>query len=161
MRGAAVVAAAGLVLAGCGGLSAHNPISPSRTRVDVSSPAFAAGGPIPARFTCQGQDVSPPLRWTHVPSGARELNLVMRDPDAPGGNFIHWQLTGIPPSTRALTAGEIPPGAGVGRNDFGTTGYRGPCPPPGPAHHYVITLTAQAGAAVLGTGTLTGTYGRR
>jgi phosphatidylethanolamine-binding protein (PEBP) family uncharacterized protein len=85
----------------------------------------------------------------------------MRDPDAPGGNFIHWQLTGIAPSTRSLAAGRIPPGAKVGRNNFGTTGYRGPCPPTGPAHHYLITVTAKSGAALLGTGTLVGTYARR
>ena len=161
MRAAAIATGAGLALAGCGTFSAHNPISPSRARIDLSSSAFAAGAPIPPRFTCQGQDVSPPLEWSGVPGGTRRLDLVMRDPDAPGGNFVHWQLTGLRPSTRALGAGETPPGAAIGRNGFGTIGYRGPCPPPGPAHHYVITLTARAGAAVLGTGTLTGTYARR
>lgn len=150
-----------VVLGGCGGLSTTNPVSPSRVKIGVSSPAFPAGGAIPAEFTCQGRNVSPPLRFARVPRGARELDLVMRDPDAPGGNFIHWQLTEIPPSTRALGAGQSPAGAKPGRNSFGSVGYRGPCPPRGAAHHYVITLTARTGAAILGTGTLTGTYARR
>jgi Raf kinase inhibitor-like YbhB/YbcL family protein len=149
------------LLGGCGGLGSRNPISPPQVRISVSSPAFRAGGPIPARFTCQGQDVSPPLRLSGVPHAARELELVMRDPDAPGGNFIHWQLTGIAPTTRQLPTGQIPAGAKSGRNGFGSRGYRGPCPPAGHAHRYVITVTATAGAAVLGEGTLTGTYARR
>jgi Raf kinase inhibitor-like YbhB/YbcL family protein len=151
-------AAVALGLAGCGG---SNPISPSQVRIHVLSPAFAAGGRIPAQFTCQGEDVSPPLRFAKVPHAIRELDLVMRDPDAPGGNFVHWQLTDIPPSTRVLATGQTPPGAKAQRNSFGTIGYRGPCPPAGPAHHYVITVTARTGAAVLGVGTLTGTYARR
>ena len=156
MRLAAALAVAA-VLAGCGGSSS----GPPRVQLEVSSPAFAAGGSIPTGFTCQGQDISPPLRWSGVPQGARELDLVMRDRDAPGGNFIHWQLTGIPPSTRRLAAGETPPGAKAGRNDFGKLGYGGPCPPAGRAHHYVITLTARNGAAVYGAGSLVGTYARR
>jgi Raf kinase inhibitor-like YbhB/YbcL family protein len=130
-------------------------------RIHVSSPAFAAGGAIPPRFTCQGQDISPPLSWSGVPRATRELELVMRDPDAPGGNFIHWQLAGIPASTRSLAAGQIPQGAKAGRNGFGTMGYRGPCPPAGPAHHYLITVSARAGTALLGAGTLVGIYARR
>jgi Raf kinase inhibitor-like YbhB/YbcL family protein len=160
MRIAAAVLAA-LALGGCAGLGAPNPISPPASRLSVSSPAFAAGHPIPAQFTCQGQDVSPPLRWSGVPPAGREIEIVMRDPDAPGGNFIHWRLTGIPASTHALSAGEIPLGARAGRNGFGTVGYRGPCPPAGPAHHYVITVTALEGAALVGRGTLVGTYARR
>jgi Raf kinase inhibitor-like YbhB/YbcL family protein len=156
---------AGVVMAsligGCGGATTTSKtISPPRARIFVSSPAFTAGGSIPVRFTCQGQDVSPPLRLSGVPRASRELDLVMRDPDAPGGNFVHWRLTAIRPLTQELAAGQTPPGAKPGRNDFGTTGYRGPCPPAGRAHHYVITVTATAGAAVLGQGTLTGTYAR-
>jgi Raf kinase inhibitor-like YbhB/YbcL family protein len=150
-----------LALGGCGGLALTNPISPTPVRIVVSSPAFAAGGEIPPRFTCQGQDISPPLRLSGVPRRALELELVMRDRDAAGGNFIHWQLTGIPPGTRSLAAGQVPRGARLGRNSFGSTGYRGPCPPPGPAHHYVITVSARSGEVLLGTGTLSGTYARR
>ncbi|HEY2651547.1 MAG TPA: YbhB/YbcL family Raf kinase inhibitor-like protein [Solirubrobacteraceae bacterium] len=158
------IAAAGLAalaLGGCGGLGAPNPISPPVSRLSVSSPAFAAGHMIPAQFTCQGQDVSPPLRWSGVPAAGREIQIVMRDPDAPGGNFIHWRLIGISASTRALRAGEIPFGARSLRNGFGTVGYRGPCPPAGRAHHYVITVSAMDGVALVGRGTLVGTYARR
>jgi Raf kinase inhibitor-like YbhB/YbcL family protein len=150
-----------VALGGCGGLGATNPISPPQVKFAVSSPAFAAGGVIPAEFTCQGRDISPPLRLADIPRGARQLELVMRDPDAPGGDFIHWQLSGIPPATTSIAAGKVPAGAREGRNSFGGIGYRGPCPPAGPAHHYVITVTALSGAAVLGTGTLSGSYARR
>jgi Raf kinase inhibitor-like YbhB/YbcL family protein len=156
LRPVAALAAAAVVV-GCGGSSS----SPPRVRIDVTSPAFVGGAAIPSQFTCQGADISPPLQWSGIPHGARELALVMRDRDAPGGNFIHWQVTAISPSTRGLAAGEIPAGARAGRNDFGKIGYGGPCPPPGRAHHYVITLTARNGAAVYGSGTLVGTYARR
>lgn len=156
---AAALAAVGL--GGCAGLGATNPLSPPVSRLTVSSSAFAAGGAIPARFTCEGQDVSPPLRWSATPAAARTVEILMRDPDAPGGNFIHWQLTGIPAATRSLQTGQVPAGARPGRNGFGTIGYRGPCPPSGPAHHYVITVTALDGVAVVGRGTLVGTYARR
>lgn len=156
MRLAAALVAAAL-LAACGGGSS----SPPRVRIDVTSPAFVAGGAIPRQYTCDGQDVSPPLSWSGVPHGARELDLVMRDRDAPGGSFLHWQITGIPRSARGLSAGHTPPGAKAGRNDFGKIGYGGPCPPAGRPHHYVITVTARTGAAVLGAGTLVGIYARR
>jgi Raf kinase inhibitor-like YbhB/YbcL family protein len=153
MRCLGLAIAAAFLLGGCGG--------ENTARIRLSSPAFRSGGPIPVRFTCQGRDVSPPLRLFKVPRGSRELELVMRDPDAPGGNFIHWQLTGIPPTTRTLATGQVPAGAEPGRNSFGTTGYRGPCPPAGRAHHYVITVTAKTGGTILGQGRLTGTYARR
>jgi Raf kinase inhibitor-like YbhB/YbcL family protein len=157
----AAAALAALALGGCAGLGAPNPLSPTSVRIKVSSPAFAAGGAIPPRFTCQGQDVSPPLRWSDVPAAAQTVDIVMRDRDAPGGNFIHWRLEGIPRSIQKLLTGQVPFGTKVGGNDFGTLGYRGPCPPAGPAHHYVITVSALEGAAVVGRGTLVGTYARR
>jgi Raf kinase inhibitor-like YbhB/YbcL family protein len=156
-----LLVAGALALGGCAGLGGANPLSPARARISVSSPAFTAGGAIPPRYTCDGDDISPPLRWSGIPRASHALDLVMRDRDAPGGSFIHWQLTGIPASIDALAAGQVPPGVKVGRNDFHRVGYGGPCPPAGPAHHYVITLTSKAGAAVTGVGTLVGTYARR
>jgi hypothetical protein len=157
----ALAAALALAVSGCAGLGASNPVSPSRVQIHVSSPAFADAAPIPPEFTCQGRDISPPLRIARVPRTARALDIVMRDLDAQGGSFIHWQLTGLSPSLRSLVAGATPAGAQVGKNSFGTSGYRGPCPPAGSAHHYVITVTARSGAAILGSGTLSGTYARR
>ena len=85
----------------------------------------------------------------------------MRDRDAPGGNFLHWRLSGIPASTAGLHTGLVPTGAVLGANGFGTTGYRGPCPPRGAgAHHYLITLTAERGGEAVAEGTLTGIYPR-
>ncbi|HSP71832.1 MAG TPA: YbhB/YbcL family Raf kinase inhibitor-like protein [Gaiellaceae bacterium] len=123
----------------------------------LSSPAFAPGEPMPARYTCDGRDTSPPLRWTAPPRGTASLALTVTDPDAPGGTFVHWRLTGIPASARTLPAGSH---AG-GRNSFGKTGYGGPCPPRGQAHRYVFVLRALGrSGTVLATARLVGTYAR-
>jgi Raf kinase inhibitor-like YbhB/YbcL family protein len=139
------------------------------------SPAFKAGGAIPRAYTCDGSDTSLPLRIAGVPRGTVELVLVMRDPDAPSGNFIHWALAGINPSTTAFPAGGVPSLVAPGRNSFGTLGYRGPCPPAGDKpHHYVLTLIAlsapsglragfnpdQLRTGALAIATLIGTYRR-
>ena len=152
----------GLLLAGCGGMSHSSTTTQTTTaRIQLSSPAFARGGTIPRQYTCDGTDTSLPLRWSGIPTGAQQLALVMRDPDAPGGNFIHWSLSNIPPSLTGLAAGHVPAGVTQSQNGFGTAGYRGPCPPRGAgAHHYVITLSALAGRSVVASGTLTGTYAR-
>lgn len=153
----ALVALAGvLLLAGCGAAA-----TAPTPRLTVTSPAFDPGAAIPRAYTCDGRDISLPVRWSGVPGSATSLALVMRDPDAPGGNFIHWQLRGIPVSSTGLPGGRVPAGVIEGVNGFGTRGYRGPCPPHGPAHHYVITVTAQHGSQAIATGTLTGTYVRR
>lgn len=123
----------------------------------LTSPAFAPGEPMPARYTCDGRDASPPLRWTAPPRGTVSLALTVTDPDAVGGPFVHWRLTGIAPSTRALAAGSR---AG-GRNSFGKTGYGGPCPPRGRAHRYVFDLRALGrGGKVLAKARLVATYAR-
>ena len=119
----------------------HPPIAAPR-RIRLSSPAFPNGGTIPSRYTCAGADVSPPLHWSGVPAAAKELALVMIDPNAPGGPFIHWLAAGIPPTDRGLAAHLGRVGAVPGRNDFGKLYYRGPCPRPGHPHHYVIELLA-------------------
>lgn len=119
------------------------------TTIKLSSPAFAAGGMIPKRYACP-HNVSPPLRWSRVPSGTRELALEMIDVNAPGGAFVHWALAGISPGTRAIAPGDaIPAGAVAARNSFGHVGYGGPCPPPGKPHRYVITLLALPAASDL------------
>jgi hypothetical protein len=102
-----------------------------------------------------------PLRWTGVPAQATSLTLTIDDINAPGGQFIHWEMQGIPASVTSLKTGEVPRGVTQGVNGFGTRGYRGPCPPRGdPPHHYVITVLALRAHDSIAAGTLTGTYGR-
>ena len=104
------------------------------------SPAFHGGARIPARYTCTGANVSPPLRWTAPPRATRSFALLVVDPDAPGGTFTHWTLWNLPATRRSLPAGFK--WKWQGRNDGGSIGYTGPCPPAGPRHHYVFTLYA-------------------
>ena len=113
----------------------------------VSSSAFQEGAKIPARYTCEGQDISPPLTWSKPPAGTKSLALIVDDPDAPGGVFTHWVLFNLPPQTTELaeaipTQAELPNGARQGKTDFGRVGYGGPCPPPGRPHHYQFTVYA-------------------
>jgi Raf kinase inhibitor-like YbhB/YbcL family protein len=107
----------------------------------LESSAFENAQRIPSRHSCEGDDVSPPLRWTNVPEGTRSLALVVDDPDAPRGVFTHWIAWRLDPAAQGLDEGERAPREG--RNGFGTTGYRGPCPPPGHGRHrYVFRLYA-------------------
>jgi Raf kinase inhibitor-like YbhB/YbcL family protein len=113
----------------------------------LASPAIPPGSEIPAQYTCDGADISPALSWSGVPEGTRSLVLVVEDPDAPTGTFRHWVVSDIPPAARGLDAGYSAnrPAAGLheARNDFGKTGYGGPCPPPGHGtHHYHFRLLA-------------------
>jgi Raf kinase inhibitor-like YbhB/YbcL family protein len=112
----------------------------------LASPAFAPGGAIPAEYTCDGADISPPLSWSGVPPGTGSLVLAIEDPDAPSGSFGHWAVYDIPPGVTGI-AGGYGAARPVGRwrearNDFGRWGYGGPCPPPGGVHHYHFTLLA-------------------
>jgi len=112
----------------------------------LQSDVFEAGGPIPSKFTCDGQDVSPPLSWDGVPEGAQSLALVMEDPDAPAGIWVHWVLYNIPVVSRGLTEGvpadeELPDGSRSGINSWRRSGYGGPCPPGG-THRYFFRLYA-------------------
>ena len=111
-------------------------------RIAVSSPAFAAGVAIPRRFTCEGENLSPPLGWSGVPTGTVEVALVVDDPDAPRGTYVHWVVVGIEPDRAELAEGTVPPGARQLRNSAGTATYTGPCPPSGPPHHYRFTVYA-------------------
>jgi Raf kinase inhibitor-like YbhB/YbcL family protein len=116
----------------------------------LTSPAFAPGGEMPALFTCEGSDISPPLEWTGVPDGTKGLVLIVDDPDAPDPaapkmTWVHWVLYGIPPDARSLpegvASGDLPPGTREGLNDWKRTGYGGPCPPIG-RHRYFHKLYA-------------------
>jgi Raf kinase inhibitor-like YbhB/YbcL family protein len=117
----------------------------------LESDAFDNAQPIPSRHSCEGEDVSPSLRWANVPEGTLSLALVVDDPDAPGGVFTHWITWGLDPAAEGLAGGE--PAPRDGQNDFGTAGYRGPCPPPGHGRHrYVFRLYALDADAELGAG---------
>src|ERR687888_2068340 len=107
----------------------------------LTSPAFRSGGAIPKRFSCDGADVSPPLRWTAAPPRARTLALQVVDVSTPS-KFVHWLGWGMSPRSRGLAAGARPPRQG--RNDFGRVGWDGPCPPTGTTHRYAFVLLALA-----------------
>jgi Raf kinase inhibitor-like YbhB/YbcL family protein len=106
----------------------------------IRSAAFQQGGDIPAKFTCDGGDTSPPLRISGIPSDAKSLVLIADDPDAPGGVFTHWLVWNIPPQTNSVAEGSSPKGV-HGTNDFGKPGYGAPCPPSG-AHRYYFRVFA-------------------
>ena len=152
--------------------------------IQLTSTAFAEGKPIPAKYTCDGTDVSPPLEWSNVPEGTKSLALISDDPDAPVGTWVHWVIYNIPPDVTELAEG-IPKsevltnGARQGMTDFKRIGYGGPCPPPGRPHRYFFKLYAldteldlKPGATkqqllrpmeghILAEGQLMGTYQRR
>jgi Raf kinase inhibitor-like YbhB/YbcL family protein len=154
----------------------------------VQSSAFGAGQPIPRKYAGEGENVSPPLEWSNVPAGARELVLICEDPDAPLPQpFIHWCIFGIDPRSGGVQENvpkevhpAVPAGTTQGRNSGKKTGYTGPMPPPGHGvHHYHFQLFAldqklniapdtdrdawakQMKGHVLATGELVGTYERK
>jgi Raf kinase inhibitor-like YbhB/YbcL family protein len=174
-----VALAVGPVLIGCGG-GGETPeaeLPAARETIRVESPAFSNGQTIPRRFTCDGEDVSPPLAFSGLPAQARELALVVEDPDA--DRFVHWTVLRIPPETARFAEGRVPAGSIETENSFGDRGWGGPCPPEGEdPHRYVFALYALsrpldldadaspdevreaiAGAAIA-RGRLTGEYGR-
>ena len=115
----------------------------------LGSSAFEHGAPIPARHTCDGEDLSPRLEWTDPPAGTKSLALLVDDPDAPVGNWVHWVVFDLPASARSLPEGipkdgrlPTPAGGIQGKNDFGKLGWGGPCPPPGKPHRYFFKLLA-------------------
>lgn len=119
----------------------------TQAKMTLASPAFEEGAPIPEKYTCQGPDVSPPLEWSNVPEGTKSLAMVVEDPDAPGGPFVHWVIYNIPPAGTGLPE-DVPgdeslaDGSIQGQNGFHRTGYAGPCPPPGKAHRYFFRIFA-------------------
>ena len=113
----------------------------------VMSPAFGYGEEIPGLYTCTGEDRSFAVSWNGTPEGTAGFALVMDDPDAPSGQFTHWIVWNIPPGSGGLPEGipavpRLADGSMQGINDFGQTGYGGPCPPRGPAHRYFFRLMA-------------------
>lgn len=142
----------------------------------LASQDFEAQGPIPRQFTCDGANTAPELHWSGVPDGTTSYALVMEDPDAPSGNWVHWLLYHIPGSVHEIS-GSLPLGVVNGKTSFGTQAYGGPCPPKG-THRYFFRLYAldeemrlAAGANksqlmkalqghVLGEAELMGTYAR-
>jgi hypothetical protein len=109
-------------------------------KMKITSSAFQEGGNIPSKFTCDGGDTSPPLQIAEAPSGAKSLVLIADDPDAPSGLFTHWMVWNISPQTGTLGEGSAPKGV-QGTNDFGKSGYGGPCPPSG-THRYYFKIFA-------------------
>ncbi len=116
----------------------------------ITSPDFATNTSIPAKYTCQGDDTSPALDWSAPPGGTKSLALIVDDPDAPGGVWVHWVVYNLPANSRGLpegasqgksTASSLPAGAVQGKNSFKRVNYGGPCPPSG-EHHYRFHLYA-------------------
>lgn len=153
-------------------------------KLDVRSPVFMQGDRIPAKYACDGEDVSPPVYWSPGPTATQSYTLIVDDPDARGGPFTHWLIYDIPFNVTKLdeyvTALErLDDGTMQGKNHFGRTGYGGPCPPPGNPHHYRFNVYAldtrlklnpdtvnkddlikAMRGHVLAQGELTGIYGR-
>lgn len=147
-------------------------------KLTVSSPAFADGAAIAAKYTCDSENVNPPLVVANVPVAAKSLALIVDDPDAPGGMWVHWVAWNIPPQTREIREGGLPAGAVQGTNGWRRNHYGGPCPPSG-KHRYFFkfyaldtTLDLQPSATkadlervmqghILADGQLLGTYEKR
>lgn len=118
----------------------------------ISSTAFAHNGNIPAKYTCDGSNGSPPLKVENVPAGAKSLALIVDDPDAPAGTWVHWVAWNIPPATGEIGENALPAGAEQGKNDWGRNSYGGPCPPSG-THRYFFKLYALDAPLRLGSAT--------
>lgn len=142
----------------------------------ISSPDFEHNQTIPKQFTCEGTDAIPTLIWENIPANTKSLALIMDDPDAPNGMWVHWVLFNIPPTIKHLSNNNsTPPGAVNGTNSWGKTGYGGPCPPSGQHRYFfkiyaldsMLTLTSKATkkdleaamhAHIIGTAELVGLY---
>ena len=146
-------------------------------KIQVTSSAFTEGGDIPVKYTCDAENISPQLAWSPIPGGTQNLALIMDDPDAPVGTWVHWVLYNLSPDINELSEGVQGVGV-VGKNSWGKAEYGGPCPPPGKPHRYFFKLYAldtelslQPGATkedvenamqghILAQGQLMGNYGR-
>jgi len=131
----AIIAGASAIL-----LAAIASFAAGGAKMKITSSAFQQGGNIPSKFSCDGANTSPPLEIGDVPSGAKSLVLIVDDPDAPSGLFTHWAVWNISPQTSTIAEGSTPKGV-QGTNDFGKSGYGGPCPPSG-THRYYFKIFA-------------------
>lgn len=129
-----------LIITSCA-TTPSTPQGGAKMSLDLTSSAFEEEDRIPEKYTCDGPDLSPPLAWSGVPQEAESLALIVDDPDAPMGTWVHWVLFNLPPETSAL-AEDTSGGGKEGVNDFNRTGYGGPCPPPGKPHRYFFKLYA-------------------
>lgn len=111
------------------------------TEIKLTSTAFQNNSAIPAKYSCLGQDINPPLEISGVPQEAKALALVMNDPDAPGGTWTHWVMWNIDPTTTTIAENSVPAGAMEGSNSWGKRKYGGPCPPSG-THRYFFKVYA-------------------
>lgn len=128
---------------------------PAQAQFALTSPAFSPGAAIAGDYACTGDDRSPALVWSGAPQATKSFALIVEDPDAPGGTFVHWVAYNIPARVTSLPAGlpkdaEIPDGGKNGINSFEHIGYNGPCPPPGKMHHYHFRLFALDSALTSG-----------
>jgi Raf kinase inhibitor-like YbhB/YbcL family protein len=131
MRNAILLGAIGLATA----------IAAGGGKMKITTTAFQQGGNIPSKFTCDGADANPPLRFEGVPAEAKSLALIVDDADAPGGLFTHWLVWNIDPTTTTVEENSAPANGVQGKNDFGKSGYGGPCPPSG-THRYFFKIFA-------------------
>lgn len=124
-----------------GSITVPNDISPIQTSFSISSPAFNNYGKIPVKYTCDGENISPPLSISGIPENTKTLALIIDDKDTPSGTWVHWLVWNIPADTDTISEGSNPIGSSVGYTDFGDTRYGGPCPTTG-EHRYFFTLYA-------------------
>jgi Raf kinase inhibitor-like YbhB/YbcL family protein len=158
-RGSAAANLIALIILGNGIVPGEEPKNEGASSpIKVTSSAFEAGESIPAKYTCDGADISPPLKWAGAPAGAKSFALICDDPDAPAGTWVHWALFNLPAPAAELgenvaRAGALPGGAIQGTNSFTKIGFGGPFPPPGKPHRYFFRLYALDGNLALKPGT--------
>lgn len=172
-----------IMLVRFGGMAQAEDKKSGMMKLSVSSPEFAQGDRIPVKYTCDGEDVSPPIYWNKGPAATQSYALIADDPDAPRGTFTHWVMYNIPSGVTRLeeyvtAVDRLDDGTMQGKNSYDKLGYGGPCPPPGKPHRYRFNVYALdsridlgPGASkddllkamnghVLAQGELMGTYGR-